>query len=209
MVKRCPIGHLQGLRCALNLTYQPGKPVETLQDYTCNYILNTRLDKNRTDLLNRLITDDKWPWEPKVAGKVDIAQDPATKKALESINEDPKAQPHDQMTWLDAIRAVNPGTPNPKGAVLELDPPKLSLQQHQRKASEHKKKLTKTADRMAKAISKKLDLPADMAPRVLKALRNFTSKEFQAVTGLGHAELRCAVLEQHCSGTNNESSAAS
>ena len=142
------------------------------------------------------------------AGKVDIAQDPATKKALESINEDPKAQPHDQMTWLDAIRAVNPGTPNPKGAVLELDPPKLSLQQHQRKAYKHKKHLTKTANRVAKTISKKLDLPADMAPRVLKALRKITYEEFQAVTGLKNAELRCAVLNQHCGDTDTYSEAS-
>ena len=106
--------------------------------------------------------------------------------------------PYNQMEWLDAVRAVSPGTPKPKGDVLELDPPKLSLHQHQQKAYERKKHFKKTANRLAKTISKKLDLHADMAPRVLKALRKITYEEFQAVSGLKYAELRCAVLDQHC-----------
>ena len=62
---------------------------------------------------------------------------------------------------------------------------------------------------VAETLTKKLGLPEEMAPRMLSCLRKFDKDDLRAVLDLDYAELRCAVLEQHCSGTNSERSAAS
>ncbi len=183
----------------------PRSGLAVLQDFTSNYILNTGLEKNRTDLLEKLMPEDKWPWESEVAGGGEIAEVLPTDEIRYFIDDEHRL--YDQLDWLDAVRAISPGTPG--GAVLDSEPRKTSLQQHRRTASKMKKCLTKMANMVAKTLTKDLGLPEEMEPKVLSCLRTFEDYEMEAVGGLDYAELRCAVLEQHRTESDDSESSAS
>ena len=172
MVKRCPLEHLQGLRCALHLAYMPGKELAELRRLTTTFILNARYHPNRQELLSKLIPENEWPWERSLLLEPLGCEDPCTEEFNTDSESDDRR--YDELDWLDAVRSISPETP--QGALLV--PPAERLKKYRREAEDKLNSYKEKANKLATGMAKELELPDTMVPKILKCLSGHDLDDF-------------------------------